>query len=84
VPREGLVVLSKEQEEIVRLLGDMPPQLVQEVLHFTLFLKERLAKQTGVDESYAWSEEDMRDVGVAALREADETFPGDVQGPRNG
>ena len=31
----------------------------------------------------AWSEEDMRDVGVAALRDADETFPGDVQGPGN-
>jgi hypothetical protein len=68
-------VLTKEQSEILQLLQELPSPQVQEIRDFALFLKERYGKEQPLDESDAWSDEDMHDLASAALRNAEETIP---------
>jgi hypothetical protein len=68
-------MFTREQSEILQLVQDLPPAQVQAVRDFALFLKERYAKEQRIDESSAWSEEDMRDLAAAALVYADEVMP---------
>jgi len=55
--------------DVVRQLCTLPPERVAEVYDFVLFLKTR--QDLPVDESDAWSEEDMRDASWASLNYAE-------------
>ena len=65
-------MLTRERaEEILRTLAALPSEKVAEVRDFALFLKERYEHAAPADQSDAWSEEDLRDLTVAALEHAD-------------
>ena len=65
------MLTRKRAEEILRTLAALPPEKVAEVRDFALFLKERHERDAPVDESDAWSEEDLRDLTAAVLDHAD-------------
>jgi hypothetical protein len=67
-------MLSRKQaEEILNALNALPPEKLSEAQDFILFLQERYGHQKPVDESDAWSEDDMRDLTAASLSHADRT-----------
>ena len=55
--------------DVVRELKTLPPERVEEVYDFVLFLKTRATAP--VDESHEWTEQDQQDVVAAALRYAE-------------
>ena len=59
-------MLTKEQAgNILRALSVLPAEKVAEACDFILFLRERYGRQ--VEESDAWTDEDIRDFAAAAL-----------------
>jgi hypothetical protein len=58
--------------DIVRALSSLPPDRIDEVYDFVLFLKTR--HPAGVDQSDEWTEEDVQDVTNASLRYAADTL----------
>jgi hypothetical protein len=67
-------MLTKNQaEDILLTLRRLPTDKVVEVQDFIRFLTERYAHTTPVDDSDAWSEEDLRDLTAAALERADQS-----------
>lgn len=68
-------MLTKSQaEEILRALSTLPSEKVVEVQDFVLFLKEHYGREKTIDESNAWTEEDLRDLTTAVLSHADQTI----------
>ena len=67
------MLTKKQAEEILRNLTTLPPEQVVEVQDFVSFLKERYKHERIVDESDAWSDEDLRDLTVAVLNHEDQT-----------
>ncbi len=70
------MLTRKQAEEILRALSVLPSEKVVEVQDFVLFLKKRYGykyKKT-VDESSAWTEEDLHDLITTVLRHADQTL----------
>ncbi|MBV8859743.1 MAG: hypothetical protein JOZ02_22610 [Acidobacteria bacterium] len=65
---------KKQAEEILRALSALPADKVSEAQDFILFLRARYGQQSPVDESDAWSEEDMRDVTAAAAAYAEQSL----------
>ncbi len=63
-----------QAEEILRALRLLPSDKVEEARDFVLFLKERYGYEKPVDESDAWSEEDLRDLTAAVWSHADRTL----------
>jgi len=64
-------MLTKGQaEEILRALSALPSDKVAEVQDFILFLKDRYGLKQLVDESDAWTEEDLNDLTTAVLNYA--------------
>jgi hypothetical protein len=66
---------TSDQNEIVRVLSALPPEQVRQVLDFALFLASRYG-QKPIDESWTWTEEDMRDFTRASMIHAEESIPG--------
>jgi hypothetical protein len=66
---------KKQVEDILRALTALPADKVSEARDFILFLRERYGQDHAVDESDAWSEEDLRDVTAAAARHAEQSLP---------
>ncbi len=61
--------MSVSLPEVMRQISTLPPERVEEVYDFVLFLKTRL---TGVvEDSDAWSDEDQRDAIRAGLHYAE-------------
>ena len=58
--------------EILDVLKSLPSEKVTEVRDFALFLRERYGKSEIIDASDEWTEEDLRDVTIVALRYTDE------------
>ena len=71
------MLTHERAEEILKTLAALPPEKVAEVRDFALFLKERYEHDAPVDESDAWSEEDLRDLTAAALEHADARLVGE-------
>lgn len=68
-------MLTRNQaEEIVSALTALPPEKVTEVQDFIVFLKERYGHEQPIDESDAWSDDDIRDLTNAVLSHADRTL----------
>lgn len=67
------MLTRRQAEEILRALTLLPPDKVVEVQDFVHFLKEYYGHERTVDESDAWSEEDLRDLTAAVLNHADRT-----------
>ena len=65
---------KKQAEEILRALSALPAEKVSEARDFILFLRARYGRQT-VDESDAWTDEDLRDLTAAAAGYAEQSFP---------
>ena len=61
--------MHRSVTDVVGILSSLPPERVEEVYDFALFLKTRL--QGPIDESDEWSEEDLRDVSAASLSYAE-------------
>ncbi len=77
-------MLTKNQaEEILLTLRRLPTDKVVEVQDFIRFLTERYAHTTPVDDSDAWSEEDLRDLTAAALEYADQSVSPTADAPRS-
>lgn len=68
------MLTNGQAEEILRALSTLPSDKVAEVQDFILFLKERYGLHKGVDESDAWSEEDIHDLTTAVLNYASPTL----------
>jgi len=68
------MLTRRQAEEILRALSVLPSEKVVEVQDFILFLKERYGSEKAIDESDAWTEEDLRDLTVAVLNRADQTL----------
>jgi hypothetical protein len=58
---------KKQAEEIIRALSTLPADKVAEAQDFILFLRARYGQQQAIDESDAWTEEDLRDLTAASL-----------------
>ena len=57
------MILTKQQaEEILHALTSLPPEKVAEVQDFIFFLKEGYSQEKAIDESDAWTEENLRDL----------------------
>ncbi len=67
------MLTKKQAEEILRALTALPFEKVVEVQDFVHFLKERCEQEKTIDESDAWSEEDLRDLTTAVLKHGDQT-----------
>ena len=71
-------MLTRDQAlEILRALQSLPGEKVTEVADFITYLRERYGRQRAVDESDAWSDEDLNDVVAASLAHAERSSPGD-------
>lgn len=67
-------MITREQaKEILLALNTLPPEKVAEVQDFVFFLKGRYGHEQTVEESDAWTEEDLRDLTGAVLQHADQT-----------
>jgi predicted transcriptional regulator len=71
--------MRRSVADVVAIVSSLPPERVEEVYDFALFLRTRL--HAPIDETDDWSEEDVRDVTAASLRyvesvEAAEALPG--------
>ncbi|HEX8146653.1 MAG TPA: hypothetical protein VF591_05705 [Pyrinomonadaceae bacterium] len=66
---------KKQAEEILRALSVLPPDKVAEAQDFILFLRARYGQKPPLDESDAWSDEDLRDVTAAAAAYAEQSLP---------
>jgi Protein of unknown function (DUF2281). len=68
------MLTRRQAEEILRALSTLPSEKVVEVQDFILFLKQRYGYEKAVDESEAWTEEDLHDLTGAVLNHADQTL----------
>lgn len=66
------MLTRRQAEEILRALSALPSEKVMEVQDFVLFLEEHYGHGKAVDESDAWTEEDLRDLTAAVLNHADQ------------
>ncbi len=66
---------KKQAEEILRALSALPADKVSEAQDFILFLRARYGQKPTVDESDAWSEDDLRDLTAAASAYAEQSLP---------
>jgi hypothetical protein len=67
--------MQRTVTEVVDVLKSLPPERVEEVYDFALFLKGRCGGP--VDECDHWSEEDCREVVAASLHYADRMDAGE-------
>lgn len=67
------MLTRRQAEEILRALTVLPPDKVVEAQDFVLFLKEHYGHERTVNESDAWTEEDLRDLTAAVMNHADRT-----------
>ena len=67
------MLTKKQAQDILLTLRRLPPDKVVEVEDFIRFLNERYTHAAPIDDSDAWSEEDLRDLTAAALGYADQT-----------
>ncbi|HEX7312980.1 MAG TPA: hypothetical protein VF297_03620 [Pyrinomonadaceae bacterium] len=65
---------KKQAEEILRALSALPADKVSEAQDFILFLRARYGQKPPLDESDAWSDEDLRDVTAAAAAYAEQSL----------
>ncbi|KAA0230590.1 hypothetical protein EDS67_06715 [candidate division KSB1 bacterium] len=66
------MLTNSQAKEILTALSVLPPERILEVQHFVLFLKDRYASNKPVDESEAWTDEDIHDLTVAVLQHAEQ------------
>ncbi len=59
--------------EIVNALRSLPPDKFAEVKDFILFLRDRYSISETIDESDAWSAEDLQDVTAASIDYSEKT-----------
>lgn len=67
------MLTRRQAEEILRALTVLPPDKVVEAQDFVLFLKEHYGHERTVNESDAWTEEDLHDLTAAVMNHADRT-----------
>jgi len=61
-------MLTKGQaEKILRNLKTLPSEKVEEVLDFTVFLKQHYGNERTIDERDYWTDEDIRDLTLSVL-----------------
>ncbi len=73
-------MFTVEQEQITQLIRELPPDLVREILDFTLFLKEKRKPALPIDYSTEWTEEDMRDCARSSMEYFNSLHPDDDWG----
>ena len=60
------MLTEKQVEEILQALNQLPSEKVEEARDFILFLQSQYGQQM-IDESDAWTDEDLRDFTAASL-----------------
>ena len=70
--------LTPELTGLLDAARKLPPELVRQVTDFAAFLRSR--QNGAVDYSDAWSEQDQRDIGIAALRRFESEHANDEWG----
>lgn len=71
------MVVKTQVDEIIEVLMSLPPAKVAAVKDFVDYLKIRYGDSSAVDESDAWTEEDLRDFAVASARYGETVAPWD-------
>ena len=60
-------MLTTETYQIVEVLGSLPPDKLEEVRDFALFLRARYGSDIQIDESDEWTDEDIRDISIVSM-----------------
>ena len=68
------MLTTTQAKEILKAISVLPPERVLAVQDFVLFLKDRYGYEKPVDESEAWTDDDLHDLTVAVLKHADQTL----------
>ena len=68
------MLTTGQAKEILKAISVLPPERVLAVQDFVLFLKDRYGYEKPVDESEAWTDDDLRDLTAAVLKHADQTL----------
>jgi len=67
------MLTTTQETEILSLLRTLPKDKVDEVKDFVLFLKTKYGNNE-TDESWSWSEEDIRDLTNFSLNYFDQNY----------
>ncbi|MFN2456062.1 MAG: hypothetical protein ABR577_17805 [Pyrinomonadaceae bacterium] len=67
------MLTEEHAQEILRALRTLPPEKIAEARDFIRFLQVQYGRATPVDESDAWTDEDLRDFAAASLNYADQS-----------
>jgi hypothetical protein len=68
-------VLTREQaKEILEALQSLPADKIEAVYDYVTFLRQRYGEDHPIDESDAWTEEDIGDLVAASLGHAQQTL----------
>lgn len=67
--------MQKTTDDVLGVLSTLPPERIEEVYDFALFLQQRSNGQ--VDSDDEWTEEDLRDAVAAGIRYAESLETGD-------
>ena len=65
--------MSQEIETLNRVVAGLRPEVVRQVIDFALFLRTR--QEAPVDYSDEWTEEDLREMTLASLRQFEAEHP---------
>ena len=64
---------NTQKFELIRVLSALPPDKLDEVKDFAVFLHERYSKSQTIDESDEWSNEDLSDFSLASFEYFEQT-----------
>lgn len=67
--------MQKTTDDVLGVQSTLPPERIEEVYDFALFLQQRSNGQ--VDSDDEWTEEDLRDAVAAGIRYAESLETGD-------
>lgn len=68
------MLTREEVVEIIRSLSALPSDKVVEVRDFVSYLQDRYGREPVVDQSDAWTEDDLRDLTAATMSHAYRTI----------
>jgi hypothetical protein len=68
------MLIQMQAKQILVTLNSLPSEKTEEVQHLILFLKERYGDKGAMDESDAWTDEDIHDLTAAVLMHAEQSL----------
>lgn len=68
---------ATQSHVLMYVIATLPPEKVQEVVDFAIFLQRRYGDPSKIEYDDTWTEEDMRAFSAASLIEFDRREPAD-------